>query len=163
MSFWKKNNAEGIASLEESKGTVSPASQPSPAVSNSITEIESKPPTPKTPDEMIDQRYGAKLRTALGPGTVIQGKLSFDAPVRIDGKLSGEIFATKDLIVGKTGDINADIHTAFLVVLGKVKGKIKASDGIELLNGAVLEADISTPKLIMEEGAVFRGNCQMTK
>lgn len=156
MSFWKKNQAEDelpAATTPVQNVVVEPV-LPAPVTT---------PPKPKTPEEAVELRYGSKLRTALGPGTIIQGKLSFDAPVKIDGKLSGEIFASKDLIVGKTGEVTADIHAATLIILGKVKGKIKASEGIEILSGAILEADITTPKLMIEEGAVFRGACQMTK
>ncbi|RMG43380.1 MAG: polymer-forming cytoskeletal protein [Candidatus Dadabacteria bacterium] len=105
-------------------------------------------------------RYG-KLRSALGAGTVIQGKLSFDTAVRIDGKLSGEVFSTSALIVGKSGSIDANIEVDSLIVLGSVKGSVKAKERVELLAGGSLEGDLTAPVLVVEEGARLSGDCRM--
>lgn len=115
---------------------------------------------PRASEESAEERYG-KIRSALGPGTVIQGKLSFDTPVRIDGKLSGEIFSSRELIVGQQGVIDAQVEVASLVVMGRVKGNVKAGERIELLAGGVLEGDITAPSFVMQEGAVFNGRCKM--
>jgi len=106
------------------------------------------------------ERFG-KVRSALGPGTVIQGKLSFDTPVRIDGKLSGEIFSSKALIVGPQGWINAQIEVAALIVMGTVKGNVKATERVELFPGGKLDGDVSTPAFVMSDGSVFNGGCKM--
>jgi cytoskeletal protein CcmA (bactofilin family) len=105
-------------------------------------------------------RFG-KLRSALGPGTVIQGKLSFDTPVRIDGKLSGEIYSSQAIIVGAGGSVEGDIEVASLIVLGLVRGKVVAHDRIEVLQGGRLEADFAAPIFTMEEGGLFNGRCSM--
>lgn len=103
-----------------------------------------------------------KVRSALGPGTVIQGKLSFDAPVSIDGKLSGEIYSSKTLIVGKSGSVDAQVDVAVLIVKGIVKGHIKASERIEIRDSGQLLGDVVTPSLVIEEGCVFNGGCTMS-
>lgn len=111
--------------------------------------------------DVIAERFG-KIRSALGPGTIIQGKLSFDTPVSIDGKLSGEVYSSKALIVGRQGVVEAKLlEVATLVVLGTVKGSVKASEGIELLKGGRIEGQVITPRLLVEEGAFFDGTCQM--
>lgn len=107
------------------------------------------------------ERFG-KARSALGPGTVIQGKLTFDTPVRIDGTLTGEVFSSKALYVGPSGKIDARIEAASLVILGKVKGNIKATEKIEILGNGVLEGQVSTPSLIIEAGCIFNGECSMS-
>lgn len=114
----------------------------------------------KKPEDSIADRFGV-VRSALGDGTVIQGKLSFDTPVRIDGKLTGEIFSSKALIVGKTGVIDAKVEVACLIILGKVKGDIKATQLIELWEGGSLEGTIETERFTMEEGSLFNGRCKM--
>jgi cytoskeletal protein CcmA (bactofilin family) len=110
--------------------------------------------------EFSMDKFG-KVRSALGSGTVIQGKLSFDTPVRIDGKLSGEIFSSNALIVGESGIIEAQVEAASLIILGKVKGTVKVTERIELHAGGVLEGDIQAPTLVIHNGAQFNGNCSM--
>jgi len=111
-------------------------------------------------DDLVSERFG-KIRSALGPGTVIQGKLSFDAPVRIDGKLSGEVFSSRVLIVGQTGRIDAQVQVASLIVMGSVTGSIKAAERIEVWKGGELNGDIHTPILVVQEGSWFSGSCSM--
>jgi len=95
---------------------------------------------------------------------VIEGKLAFDSPVRIDGHLKGKISAPKALIVvGPEGNVDAEIEVAFLVVMGKVRGTVQATEKIELLSGGCLEGDIETPKFIIEDDAVFHGQCAMNR
>ncbi len=112
------------------------------------------------PEDVLTERFG-KARSALGEGTVIQGKLSFDTPVRIDGKLSGEIFSSKVLIVGPSGHIDASIEAASLVILGSVKGTISASERVELWSGASLEGVVTTPVLVIQDGSSFIGTSHM--
>lgn len=112
-------------------------------------------------DQLL-QRFG-KVRSALGEGTIVNGKLSFDAPVRIDGRLKGEIFSSKALIVGASGEIDANITVASLIVRGSVKGTIKATERIELLSGAELEGQVQTPILVVAEGSRFNGHCRVAR
>lgn len=123
---------------------------------SSIVQAETQAQPMDTPQNRFD-----KVRSALGPGTVIQGKLSFDTPVRIDGKLAGEVFSSDTLIVGPSGSIDAQIDAAHLVVMGVVRGTIKVSGKIELLAGGRIESDINTPVFTVEQGAVFNGRCSM--
>lgn len=111
-------------------------------------------------EAMLAGRFG-KVRSALGVGTLIQGRLSFDTPVRIDGKLSGEVFSSEALIVGSSGVVDAQLEVAVLIVMGTVKGKIKASQRVEVYAGGRLEAEVIAPVIKIEEGAHFGGKCSM--
>jgi cytoskeletal protein CcmA (bactofilin family) len=75
--------------------------------------------------------------------------------------LSGEIFSSKALIVGATGIVDAQIEASILVVQGSVKGNVRASERVELMSGARVEGDVHTPILVIQEGALFAGNCSM--
>lgn len=105
-------------------------------------------------------RYG-KVRSALDGGTVIQGKLTFDTPVRIDGKLTGEIFSSSTLIIGPTGVVDATVEVASLVVLGSLKGSVKVSDRIEVYSHGSVEGSLTTPVLVVEQGCTLNGECKM--
>lgn len=110
-------------------------------------------------EEDMKQRFGARLRAALGNGTVIHGKLTFDTPVRIDGKLTGEVISSSTLVVGEAGNIKADVKVSSLVVYGKVVGPVHARDLVEIKNGGRLEGDITTQRLVIDEGGYFDGDC----
>lgn len=108
----------------------------------------------------LEKKYGT-VRSALGAGTVIQGKLSFDTPVRIDGSLIGEIFSSSVLIVGPQGSVSADINVETLVVFGSVSGEIKARKQLEVFASGEVVGNIVTPSLTVEDGAYFDGTCSM--
>jgi len=109
----------------------------------------------------LEKKYGT-VRSALGAGTVIQGKLSFDTPVRIDGSLIGEIFSSSVLIVGPQGSVSADINVETLVVFGSVSGEIKARKQLEVFASGEVVGNIITPSLTVEDGAYFDGTCSMS-
>jgi cytoskeletal protein CcmA (bactofilin family) len=112
------------------------------------------------PEEIVAARFGGKVRSVLGSGTVVQGKLSFDTTVRIDGKLSGEISSTKSLIVGRSGLVDAVITVENLVVIGTVKGKVRARGRVEILTGGVVDGDIEAATLVVS-GGVFNGQSRV--
>ncbi len=117
-------------------------------------------PLPSNPEDILNERYG-KTRSALSTGTVIQGKLSFDTPVRIDGKLSGEVYSSRALIVGPTGQVDAQVEVATLVVLGALRGNAKVSEKVEIWAGGSFEGNIVAPALVIQEGGQFSGDCKM--
>ncbi|MFM1847623.1 MAG: hypothetical protein RL417_1097 [Pseudomonadota bacterium] len=169
MSFFKKKSEDSTtkpsAPFEVDPKAINEPPRSTTPTSESFTARVSAaaPPaaTPPTAETGFD-RFG-KLRSALGPGTVIQGKLSFDTPVRIDGKLSGEIFSSQAIIVGAGGSVEGEIEVASLIVLGVVKGNVLAHERIEVLQGGRLEADFSAPVFTMEDGGSFNGRASMVK
>jgi cytoskeletal protein CcmA (bactofilin family) len=173
VSFWKKkedSSSTSSAQPSPSSGSPSPTGTNEPRVtpggvipSTSATNQSVLPrsASPNSIEDQLQDRFG-KIRSALGPGTVIQGKLSFDTPVRIDGRLSGEIFSSKALIIGGAGLVDAQIEGSVLIIQGTVKGNVRVSERVELLAGARLEGDVQTPVFVIEEGALFAGNCTMS-
>ena len=104
----------------------------------------------------------ADVKTALGYGTLIDGKFSFDAPVRIDGSLSGEVRSSSLLIVGEQASINAKVEVGSLVVFGDVTGEIRVRDLVEVKSGGRLRADIIADRIIIERGGIFNGQYRMS-
>lgn len=107
------------------------------------------------------ESYDQNVRTALGPGTLIDGKFSFDSPVRIDGDLSGEVSSTSALIVGEEASVKADIQVGSLIVFGQVSGKVDVRDLVEIRAGGRIEADIRAERVVIEHGGYFNGYCHM--
>jgi len=102
-----------------------------------------------------------EINAFLGRDTAFEGKFSFTGAVRVDGKISGEISSNGTLIVGESAVIKAQIHVADIIISGEVHGDILAEKKIEITVPGKLFGNIKTPKLVLEEGVIFEGNCKM--
>lgn len=128
--------------------------------------VPSQPPIPTanfsiSSEEDLKARFGNNIQSALGSGTMIEGRFSFETPVRIDGSLRGEIKSSSALIVGKNAVVNARIKVGALIVLGSVEGEIEAEDLIEIRSSGSLLGEVVTKRIALEEGGVFSGSCTM--
>lgn len=98
----------------------------------------------------------------VGSGTAITGEATFKSLLRIDGKFSGRISSpTGTLIVGAGGVVDANIEVSVATIQGTVNGDIIATQRLELGRAGKLNGNISTPSLMIEQGAVFEGSCKM--
>ncbi|MFH1350709.1 MAG: polymer-forming cytoskeletal protein [Pseudomonadota bacterium] len=104
-----------------------------------------------------------KFIAYLGKDTEFQGLLRFLGTIMVDGHVKGRIFATGTLFVGQEGIIEANMRVPRVVVRGEVRGNIIAEERIEIRGAGRVIGDILTPKLLIEEGAVFEGSCWMQK
>jgi cytoskeletal protein CcmA (bactofilin family) len=101
------------------------------------------------------------VQAHLGKGSHVEGKLTFDGSVCIDGNVEGEIEAHDSVIVGDTAVINAQINAETIVVKGRVTGDIAGRKRVELRAPCKLVGNITTPSLVIHEGVVFEGHCSM--
>jgi len=101
------------------------------------------------------------LTAFIDQGSEFEGKLSFRDTVRIDGTFHGEITSENTLIVGESGEIDAEIRSKSVVVSGTVHGKIIADAKVVLHKSARVEGDIQTPSIVVEEGAMITGKISM--
>jgi cytoskeletal protein CcmA (bactofilin family) len=102
------------------------------------------------------------FESRIGKGTRVSGKLSFKASARIDGEADGEI--TGDEIVISAGAVvTARITASRVSIAGTVSGEIAARERVELLPSARVRCSISTPSLVLAEGAKFDGDCKMPR
>jgi cytoskeletal protein CcmA (bactofilin family) len=102
-----------------------------------------------------------ELNGFLDHGSSFKGDLEFDDTMRIDGKFNGTITSKNELIVGESAHIDGTIHVGRVAISGTVVGKIKADQRVEIHRNGKVYSDIDTPALIIEEGAIFQGNCVM--
>jgi cytoskeletal protein CcmA (bactofilin family) len=103
-----------------------------------------------------------RLSGFVGNGTVLTGDTNFQAMLRIDGHLTGSV-TSKDgtLIIGSTGQVDANIKVAAAVINGTVNGDIVATGRLELGRTARVAGNIQTPRLVIEDGAILEGSCSM--
>jgi len=104
-----------------------------------------------------------QINAFLGKDTEYEGKLSFMGAVRIDGRFKGEILSEGTLIVGETAVLHSQIHVSHLIVSGEVHGDIIAEKRIEIHAPGKVFGNMQAPKISIEEGVIFEGNCKMNK
>ncbi len=105
----------------------------------------------------------SKQRTVLSNGTVIRGKISSNDHLVIDGQIEGSITVKNTVTVGKNGQVQADVTATTLNVHGKIIGDVVATDRVAIEPTGSIEGNIHSPKLMINEGAHFRGNIDMTQ
>ncbi len=97
----------------------------------------------------------------IGPNVRIQGELSGDEDITIEGKVEGKITVTKAVKIGAGAQVNAEISAQSVVVAGRVVGNVTAVERVEILPTGVLEGNIRAPKIAIAEGATFKGSVDM--
>ena len=102
-----------------------------------------------------------ELNGFLDRGSSFKGELEFEDTMRIDGRFNGRIVSKNELIVGESANIEGDIHVGRIAISGTVVGRIVADQKVEIHRNGKVYSDIDTPALIIEEGAIFQGNCTM--
>ncbi len=111
-------------------------------------------PSPSAPSTRDVQAH-------LGHGSRVEGKLTFEGSVRIDGQVDGEVSAQDTVIIGEGAELTAQINANNIVVQGRITGDLTARKRVELKAPAVVSGNVSTPSLVIHEGVVFEGHCTM--
>lgn len=107
--------------------------------------------------EESPERGSDELIIFMGKGVEIKGDIRFKGSGRLDGKVEGKIKVDGTLILGEGANISSEIEGDAVIVGGTVKGKILGRQKVQLLKTSVVNCNITTPSLIIEEGAQFNG------
>ena len=107
------------------------------------------------------EAFSDQVETLIGHTTTLKGSLTSSGALRIDGQFEGDIATTADLIIGEAGQVKATISAKNAMVAGVVTGNMDVNDKLELLPSAKVVGDLKVGTLIIGEGAVFKGNCEM--
>lgn len=108
-------------------------------------------------------RRGELEEKILDVDASIQGNVIFKDPVnlKINGKFEGTLTTKGNLTIGESAEITADIIGENIIIAGKVSGDIIAEKSLQLISPAKLIGNIKTPSLVINEGALLNGSCQM--
>jgi len=98
----------------------------------------------------------------ISHGTHFEGKVTSSGSLRVDGQVSGDIVLTGDLVIGGNGEITGNIDAQTVTVGGKITGNINAKSKLVFENKARIKGDIRASKLVIDEGAIFDGKCDMS-
>ena len=101
------------------------------------------------------------LNGFMDEGTEFLGELRFRDTFRVDGRVRGRIVSDNTLVVGEAGRVEAEVDCGIVSIRGQVSGRIQGRQRIELLAGARVSGTLISPKLVIEDGAYFQGDCEM--
>ena len=103
------------------------------------------------------------MANVIGSSIVIDGEISGDEDLVIQGTVKGKITLKESLFVEGSGVVEADIVTPNVEVSGSVTGNINASDKVELKTDGRMVGDIKAPRILIADGATFKGNVDMDR
>ena len=101
--------------------------------------------------------------TVIGSTIVIDGEITGEDDLTIRGTIKGRISLSASLFVENSGTVEADIETDNVEISGNVTGNINASDKVELRTDGRMVGDIKAPRILIADGAVFKGNVDMDR
>ena len=99
--------------------------------------------------------------TIIGPNSKITGEIWSDENILINGQVEGKIRSSKVLIIGKRGNVKAELEADIVSVQGKVSGNCSASSKVEITSTGSIFGNIEAPAIAVAEGAIFRGASKM--
>ena len=112
---------------------------------------------------MKNNGIGKDEVTIISAGVTIEGKISSNGSIRIDGLVNGDVSANENITVGESGEINGEINAEVISVGGKVIGTLIAREKLTLESKSVLKGDLNSKILIVEAGAKFDGKSIMSQ
>lgn len=98
----------------------------------------------------------------VGAKTVIKGEIAGDEDILVEGTVEGQVRIAKDLRVAQGGSVKANVSGHSVIVAGELVGDCHASHKVEITATGRLTGNIRAPKIVIAEGAVFKGNSDMS-
>ncbi|HUK47553.1 MAG TPA: polymer-forming cytoskeletal protein [Terriglobales bacterium] len=152
--MWKPTNqptAPGVRPTEPERTPISAPSAPA------VTETAASAPRTTVSASTADQ-------ATIGKSLVIKGEVTGSESLYIDGRVEGSInLAGNRVTVGRNGVVAANINAREIVVLGKVRGNLTASDRVDIRSDGSLTGDVVAARISIEDGAFFKGGIDIRK
>ena len=111
---------------------------------------------------MADKQTADGELSFMGPKTIVEGKVRTEGSIRIDGRLVGDVVAKANAAIGINGSVDGSVTARNVSVAGKVQGTVTATEKLVLEGKSILRGDIRAARLVIDEGAVFDGQCAMS-
>jgi len=121
----------------------------------------------KEKEEKVDVQtpkklQSGKLDTYIGEQTSFDGTLTSKDNISIYGGVKGKVECQGRVVIGESGNIEADVVANDVMVSGKIAGNVMAKNRLEISPSGILQGDVKTSRMIMQDGSKFDGHCEMT-
>ncbi len=141
---------------------VKPSTEPEkPVMTTTSTPMPSDPTPVAAPRNAV---LNNQEQATIGKSLVVKGEVTGSESLYIDGRVEGAINLPGNRVtIGRNGQVQANINAREVVVLGKVKGNINASDRVDIRNEGSLTGDVVCQRISIEDGAYFKGGIDIRK
>ena len=159
--MWKPSNAPN--SPQSPEQPVRPTTTPnSPA--NTAAAASHAPEPVRSTSTGASNLSATTEQATIGKSLVIKGEVTGSESLYIDGRVEGSINLSGNRVtVGRNGQVAANISAREIVVLGKVRGNLNASDRVDIRNEGSLTGDVVAQRISIEDGAFFKGGIDIRK
>jgi cytoskeletal protein CcmA (bactofilin family) len=159
--MWKPTNAPSPS--VSSPGTKSNQEVEKPAMNPmSTSPTTSAEPTPAAAPR--NATMNTNEQATIGKSLIIKGEVTGSESLYIDGRVEGSINLSGNRVtVGRNGVVSANINAREIVVIGKVRGNLQASDRVDIRNEGSLTGDVVAQRISIEDGAFFKGGIDIQK
>ena len=121
-------------------------------------------PMSTLPSRSTEPHHDSSRTAVLGKSVIVKGQIYSREDLTIDGEVEGTVELQEHrLTVGVNGKVRASIKARELVVLGTIHGEVETSDKIDIRKEAKLVGDIKTARIVIEDGAYFKGNIDIVR
>jgi cytoskeletal protein CcmA (bactofilin family) len=119
------------------------------------------PPPPERP-QPAPSPSTARTRSQIAPGCTIKGAIEGQSDLVVDGTVEGQIRTDSDVSIGREGTVKGDVSAKSVRIGGRIVGNVRGSEKVEILDSGRLEGDVVAPRVVLAEGAFFKGKVEMT-
>jgi cytoskeletal protein CcmA (bactofilin family) len=158
VSIWNKKEEQPAPR----PAAAPPATPPATPVSRPTPEIRKE----TVPVSSIPHRVDSDTRNnaTIGKAVRIVGQIFAKEDLNVDGDVEGTIESTDNKVtIGSTGRVQASVKAREVVILGQVQGNVEATDKVDIRREAKLVGDITTARISIEDGALFKGSIDIRK
>lgn len=110
-----------------------------------------------------NEHVNAKINSIIGPDMVLEGNISAKEAVRVEGTIKGNVSSEGAVIVSATGKITGNVSGSNIMIGGTIEGDMTSGGRIEVAATGKVNGNIKTKSLIIDENAVFQGQCTMNQ
>ncbi len=152
--MWKPTNQPATP------GRPAEPERPSPSTATAAPSISTSEPA-AVPRPVVTTTSD---QATIGKSLVIKGEVSGSESLYIDGRVEGSINLSGNRVtIGRNGVVSANINAREIVVLGKVRGNLTASDRVDIRSDGSLTGDVVAARISIEDGAFFKGGIDIRK
>ena len=149
--MWKPTNQPSTPSASPE-----PQRPNTPSVSSAVEPVPAAAPR--------NAAVNSADQATIGKSLVIKGEVTGSESLYIDGRVEGSINLPGNRVtVGRNGVVNANVTAREIVVIGKVRGNLQASDRVDIRNEGSLTGDVIAQRISIEDGAFFKGGIDIRK
>ncbi|HEY4572798.1 MAG TPA: polymer-forming cytoskeletal protein [Thermoanaerobaculia bacterium] len=135
---------------------------PAPTASSDTVPIFNRGASPAPATSGPSDSPGSRRQiTHIAAGTLLQGAVTGATELLVEGEIQGEVRVDAPVTVGVEGVVEGPIAAPVVRISGRVTGNVAATDRVEVAASGILEGDIAAPRIVIAEGAFFKGRVEM--